>query len=264
MGSCPASGARPSFPRVPIPPWCPDPAPVTAPRFLSCPSISSPPSHPSAASSRCPRPAPCCPPKRHILSRILPMSCHAITPVPPARFSPFPCSGSSSHSLKYLPCCHFPVSPQAPHPAVVPLHVLPCGFQGTGPDPHPTGRGSVPGTGVTPRPPWTLCYEKGKEIDPRVPQDLGSGSGRVGDRSQSALTLFWSTGPLEKPLCGDAGTATALLLPPGPRCFLSVVGKREQSRHPEQKWPHGCTATAQICTTAWLPLTSQGHHQTCP
>ncbi|KAL2293837.1 hypothetical protein Nmel_018902 [Mimus melanotis] len=170
--------------------------------------------------------------------------------------SPCPCSGSSPRSLR---SGAFPVPlpsvPQAPHPVLVPLHVLPCSFQGSGPAPHPTGHGSVTGTGVTPQPRWTLSCEKGKEIGHGAPW-TGSGLGRVGDRLQSTSGLVWSTGPLEKPLCGAAGTDTALLLPPAPWCFLSVVGKREQSRHPEQKWPHGCTATAQICTVAWLPLTT--------
>lgn len=88
---------------------------------------------------------------------------------------------------------------------------------------------------------------------------------RARDRSQGTpALLWWNTRPLEKPLCGDAGTDTALALPPAPWCFLSVVGKREQSRHPEQKWPHGCAAAAQICMVARLPLTGQGHHQRCP
>lgn len=191
-GSGAAPCPRPAQPLLPAPCGA---APAAPPGLLSCPrgppKLCSCP-HPALVSRSCPQtlvlpqhlftpvPSSCSifpvSPSRSMLS---PQASH---PVPdPARVLPrfYPCTPtpllpiSMFRFLLTFPqvssLCPFPVSPQAPHPVLVPLRVLPCGSQGTGPDPHPTGRGSVTGTGVTPRPRWTLSYEKGKEIDPRTP-----------------------------------------------------------------------------------------------
>lgn len=96
---------------------------------------------------QCPRPAPCCPPQA---SHPVPDPAHRIIPVPPSWFSPLK-PHVMFRSLPTFPqvssLCPFPVSPQAPHPVLVPLHLLPCSFWGAGPDPHRTLRGSVTGTG---------------------------------------------------------------------------------------------------------------------
>lgn len=137
LGSC----AAPSVPRVPVAPWCPDPAPVSAATLLSCPSTSSPLSHPSAASSHVPVPLHVVPPGV--------TSCPGSCPRPATGLSLYPHPGFPTTipvqiTLRSLPTfpqgsplCPFPVSRQAPHPVLVPLHVLPRSFWGAGPDPTP-------------------------------------------------------------------------------------------------------------------------------
>lgn len=78
---------------------------------------------------------------------------------------------------------------------------------------------------MSPHPPRALPLREGRGTGYEVPRGL----------------VWWevrpsATAPLGKPLSSGAGAVTAPTLPPAPQRFLSVGGKRERSRHPEQKW----------------------------
>lgn len=141
-------------------------------------------------------------------TRVLPQRLPNVPVLP--RCPPNPSVASCPNSCsqpQHLPCV--PIPPQCPPP----------------PSPTP-----CPSSSPSP-PPLALGYGDGSPLPVRVPVPPGQ-------------TRPHGPRALGKPLSGSAGPVTALVLPRAPRRFLSVGGKRERSRHPEQKWLSlPCTVT---------------------
>lgn len=132
----------------------------------------------------------------------IPPSCPSVSP-PRSHLPP-----ASSQS----PCPTPVLSPRASRPVPVPPHIRD----------RPPPQRTWPCHQDNHVPPGLCPTEKTGQKVPRglAPWDMG----------QSATVL------LGKPLFGGAGAVTAPPLPPAPWRFLSVGGKQERSRHPEQKW----------------------------